>query len=197
MSLPYAVKDYLKKVYNIIIDSETPVSGGSINRAYRIDTNQGELFLKFNTDTPSDFFAVEAKGLELLKSAETNLRIPEVVAVENSCDKTPGFLLMEYIEPDRSGNSKEFGAQLARLHQTKETEFGLDYDNYIGSLPQRNRKHDEWESFLSEERIKPQLKMAIDSGKMDQKNLRMWDMLSSKLNRLLPKTEPSLVHGDL
>jgi fructosamine-3-kinase len=39
--------------------------------------------------------------------------------------------------------------------------------------------------------------MAINSGKMDQTALKAWSRITSKLDQLLPKTEPSLVHGDL
>jgi fructosamine-3-kinase len=197
MSLPQSVKDRLKENHNITLNAETPVSGGSINSACRINTNRGDLFLKWNPNAPTDFFEKEAEGLKLLRSAETALRIPETIAVENSGDGLPGFLVMEFIQSGRSGDSAEFGAELARLHQTKADEFGLNSDNYIGSLPQCNQRHSEWESFFSEERIKPQLKMAINSGKMDQTALKAWSRITSKLDQLLPKTEPSLVHGDL
>jgi len=197
MSLPPYVKDRLKENHNITVNAETSLSGGIINSAYRIKTNRGELFLKWNPDAPTDFFEKEAEGLKLLRSAETRLRIPDVIALETSGDGLPGFLVMEFIQSGISGDSAEFGAELARLHQTKADEFGLNSDNYIGSLPQCNQRHSEWEPFFSEERIKPQLKMAINSGKMDQTALKAWSRITSKLDQLLPKTEPSLVHGDL
>lgn len=197
MSLPASITKRLGERYDVVIHEDSSVSGGSINSAYRLSTNQGELFLKWNSDAPTDFFEKEAEGLKLLNTAETNLRIPEVVAVENPGNGTPGFLLMEHIEAGRRGDSTSFGADLAILHQTKETEFGLSSDNYIGSLPQSNHKHSEWELFFNEERIKPQLKMAVDSGKMDASYQQKWDRLSSKLSDFLPATKPSLVHGDL
>lgn len=197
MSLLSSISNRLKREFDLTIESEKSISGGSINAAYRISTNRGVLFLKCNADAPNDFFEKEAEGLNLLRSAECSLRIPDVIAAEASVDGAPGFLLMEFIEPGRTGDSVQFGAELARLHQTEESKFGLSSDNYIGSLPQRNKKHNDWNSFFDEERISPQLKMAIDSGKMDTKVLSLWDNLSSKLSRLLPKTNPSLVHGDL
>lgn len=197
MSLPQSLKNQLADSHQIFVNEITPVSGGSISSACRIKSNRGDLFLKWNNESPQDFFDKEAEGLKLLRSAGTNLRFPEVVAVEASGDDSPGFLLMEYIASGRSGDSEQFGAELARLHQTNNQEFGLDSDNYIGSLQQSNRTHPDWVTFFSEERIKPQLKMAVDSGKMDATVLKRWERLSFKLSDLLPDTKPSLVHGDL
>lgn len=197
MSLPSSISNRLKQKYDLIIESEKSISGGSINAAYRISTNRGDLFLKCNAKAQDDFFEKEAEGLNLLRSAECSLRIPEVIAVESPVNGYPGFLLMEYIKTGRTGNSSQFGVELAKLHQTEDSEFGLNIDNYIGSLSQSNKKHTDWNSFFDEERISPQLKMAIDSGKMDMNVLSHWERLSSKLNQLLPETKPSLVHGDL
>lgn len=197
MAIPTSVSARLKRKYNITIENESPLSGGSINDAFRITTNRGDLFLKWNGSVPHDFFKKEAEGLKLLQSANSKLRIPEVIAEESPDGELPGFLLMEYIKPGRTGDSVRFGAELAKLHQTKDTAFGLNTDNYIGSLPQRNTRHDNWNTFFDEERIMPQLKMAIDSGKMTHEVIKRWERLSSKLDNLLPKTQPSLVHGDL
>jgi fructosamine-3-kinase len=196
MSLPQSVKDRLKEAHNITVTGESSLSGGSINSAHHIKTNRGDLFLKWNPDAPIDFFEKEAEGLKLLRSAETRLRIPDVIALETSGDGLPGFLVMEFIQSGISGDSTEFGSEFARLHQTKADEFGLISDNYIGSLPQSNQRQSDWESFFSDERINPQLKMAVDSGKMDQTALKAWTRISSKLDELLPGTDPSLVHGD-
>lgn len=197
MPLPLILKKHLETSYHISVQNELSVSGGSISSASRVSTSRGELFLKWNDDVPGNFFEKEADGLKLLQAAGTNLRIPKVEAVGLPGDGTPGFLLMEYIESGRSGDSEQFGAELARLHQEKETEFGLNENNYIGSLPQCNQKHSDWVSFFSEERIKPQLRMAVDSGKMNASDLQKWARLSSGLSDLLPTTKPSLVHGDL
>ncbi|MEX2435961.1 MAG: fructosamine kinase family protein, partial [Balneolaceae bacterium] len=155
------------------------------------------LFLKWNGSAPDDFFEKEADGLKLLKSAGTGLRIPEVIAAEMPVSGRPGFLLMEYIDESHGGDSFAFGAELAALHQTRSEQFGLAHDNYIGSLPQTNRRHTEWTTFFSEERITPQLKMAIDSNKMNSGILKHWDRMASKLDDLFPPAKPSLIHGDL
>lgn len=195
--LPAKITSYLKNELNIDVRNTRSVSGGSINRAVKVSSGESELFLKWNGSAPDYFFDKEAEGLKLLKSAGTKLRIPEVIASENPASGRPGFLLMEYIDEGHGGDSFAFGAELAVLHQTHSGQFGLDSDNYIGSLPQSNRRHTEWTTFFKEERINPQLKMAIDSKKMDSGILNHWERLASKLDDLLPPAKPSLIHGDL
>lgn len=197
--IPESIRSILEAQHDLEVESEQTISGGSINRAHKLKTNQGTLFLKWNQSAPDDFFDVEAKGLQLLGSAGTNLRIPRVIASRSSDSTTLGFLLMEYIS-EGSGDSSDsftFGSELAKLHNTKGDHFGLTYDNYIGSLPQKNGEFDDWISFFVEKRIGPQLKMAIDSGKLSQSILSPWKRLSNKLDDLLPTAEPSLIHGDL
>lgn len=197
--IPESIRSVLEKQYDLEIEAQQTVSGGSINRAHKLQTNQGPLFLKWNQSAPIDFFEVEAKGLKLLGSADTELRIPKIIASHKPDSETPGFLLMEYIS-EGSGDSSDsftFGSELAKLHNTKGDHFGLSYENYIGSLPQKNGKYDDWTTFFVEKRINLQLKMAIDSGKLLQSILSPWKRLINKLDDLLPPTKPSLIHGDL
>lgn len=196
---PQSILSVLENKYDLEIEGEETVSGGSINQAHKLLTNRGNFFLKWNQSAPDNFFDVEAKGLKLLGSAESNLRIPKVIASQKPDSETPGFLLMEYIS-EGSGDSSDsytFGAELAKLHNTKGAHFGLSYKNYIGSLPQKNDEHDDWVSFFIDQRINPQLKMAIDSGKLSQSILKPWKRLMNQLDDLLPATKPSLIHGDL
>ena len=197
MNIPDSIADILKSKHNLIVKESHSVSGGSINSALKLSTNRGDFFLKLNARTPPDFFEKEAEGLNLLKSANSDLHIPEVIAVGNPDHDKPAFLLMEFIEEGRSGDSFAFGANLAKLHQNHSDQFGLENDNYIGSLPQRNTRHKDWASFFSDERVKPQLEMAINSGKLNSGLKSNWDRLSAKLNDLMPPTKPSLIHGDL
>ena len=195
--IPTKLSNHLAEALNLEIIKSQSVSGGSINRAAKITTNRGDMLLKWNTNAPDDFFEKEADGLKRLATARTALRIPDVISSGKPVNSRPGFLLMEFIEEGRSGNSFEFGQNLAKLHQTTAGQFGLESNNYIGSLPQSNRRHDEWITFFTEERINPQIQMAVDSGKLSRGILQNWDRLSGKLNEIFPPTKPSLLHGDL
>ncbi|TVQ01084.1 MAG: hypothetical protein EA359_14400 [Balneolaceae bacterium] len=197
MYLPGSIVTVLSDTYGITINEHRSVSGGSINQAYFISTNKGRFFLKYNPSAPDDFFDKEALGLATLKSAETSMRIPDVIAAGNPQEGIPAFLLLEYIEEGSSGNSLGFGAELAKLHQTRNEYFGLDEDNYIGSLPQYNGQYDDWISFFREKRIEPQMKMAFNSGRLSKNLDANWNRLATELENIIPPCKPSLLHGDL
>lgn len=195
--IPTTILSVLQDLYDISVDSIQSVSGGSINQAYKITSEKNDYFLKVNTSASPDFFTREAEGLAELRNAETSLIVPEVIAAKDPSEDFPGFLLMDFIPASTSGNSFSFGAELAKLHQNKRSHFGFHTDNYIGSLPQKNRDRDDWLTFFYDCRIEPQLKMAIDSGKLSPGILAGWKRLQATLPDIIPECSPSLLHGDL
>ncbi len=154
--LPESIRSFLYQENGLQIENEYSVSGGSINQAVKLETSNGVYFLKWNVSAPVGFFEKESKGLQLLNLAATEIRIPDVIITYAGNKELPAFILMEYIEEGASGNSHLFGTELARLHQNHSDQFGLDEDNYIGKLPQSNRRHNDWVSFFVNERIQPQ-----------------------------------------
>lgn len=192
-----ALKNRLSENFGIEILNATTESGGDINRAYRISSTDGDTFLKYNTTAPDDFFEKEAHGLQKLSEPATGLRIPKVIAAGKPDQKTPGFLLMEYIQTGSSGDSLLFGQELARMHSTKSDFYGLETDNYIGSLHQKNDPDEDWVSFFVDKRIEPQLELAIQSGKFSSAILKNWNRMVSELPSIFPASKPSLLHGDL
>jgi len=174
-----------------------PVMGGDINEAYRVDTDQGVFFLKCNTRPEShDMFLAEKRGLELLRS-KGQLRVPDPIEVFEMSGVA--CLLLEWIDTGR-GNSQSwqsFATQLSELHQSKGGQFGLDHDNYIGRLPQKNEPKEDWLDFYHACRIMPQLKMAVDESKLDAgmavRAERMFTLISGEI----PEESPTLLHGDL
>ncbi|PCI97125.1 MAG: hypothetical protein COB15_08560 [Flavobacteriales bacterium] len=173
------------------------VSGGSINDAYCLTTNQGMYFIKTNQANRYPFmFDKEATGLDLLRNTDA-IRIPKVV-LSNKFEDT-SFLILELIEnstplPDFWSL---FGKQLAQLHQNTNTSFGLEESNYIGSLPQQNNLHNNWIDFFIHERLKPQIKLARDNGKIDLSTITKFERLYTKLDEIFPEEPPALLHGDL
>lgn len=179
------------------IEGVRTVGGGSINEAYRLDTGERSYFLKVNrADRYPGMFEAEAKGLELLKKPE-EVGVPEPLSTGKEGDEA--FILMEHIESGRADDAfwERFGKELARLHKNSAGSFGLDHDNYIGSLPQWNESRPDWPVFFTEMRLEPQLKMARDAGKMGTSDSRLFDKLYGKLGDYFPEEPPALVHGDL
>jgi protein-ribulosamine 3-kinase len=173
------------------------LSGGCINDAARVETTAGVYFLKWNhAGRYPGMFASEARGLELLAAAGA-VKVPGVTGQGEAGDHT--FLALEYIEQGRSAGGfwQDFGQGLARLHQNTDTRFGLDHDNYIGSLPQSNRHHDSWLDFFTEERLEAQGRLARDSGRAGSDLSRALERMYPRLQHFFPEEPPALLHGDL
>lgn len=173
------------------------ISGGSINMAVKVSTKAGNFFVKWNdAHKYPDMFKKETRGLKLLESTGA-LKIPKVIGKDEVGEHA--FLILEFLD---QGNIhadfwNRFGSSLAKIHQNTHTLFGLDHDNYIGSLYQSNKQHENWISFFSEERIQPQLKLAYDSNLLDNTILKAAERLFKILNGIIPIGSPALLHGDL
>lgn len=174
-----------------------PVGGGSINTALLLQTDKGRFFLKQNKARRyPGMFEAEARGLRLLSGAGTFV-VPQVIAAGAAGDEA--FLLMTFLGrglPAENG-WREAGRRLAQLHRLTHESFGLDHDNYIGSLPQSNRAHPDWPSFFAEERILAQVKMAYDDRRLTAAVVKQAEKLCQRLDEIFPAEKPALLHGDL
>jgi len=173
------------------------LAGGDINDAFALTLADGRrAFVKTNADAPAGLFAAEARGLAWLAEARA-VRVPSVLAVG---DGRPAFLALELVEP--AAKRRDFdvvlGRSLASLHRAAPGVFGLDHDNFIGSLPQSNRTHPSWVEFFRAERLEPQLQRAHDAGRLTQALRGRFDRLFARLAELLgPEEPPARLHGDL
>lgn len=175
----------------------SPIGGGCINHGGRFTTRNQEFFLKWNSSTQfPGMFNAEAKGLSTLKATNT-LRIPEIVATGNTISYQ--YLLLEFIErrPQKHDFWHTFGKQLAMLHRHSHKDYGLDHDNYIGSLAQSNSANKNWVNFFINNRIETQLRIAFENKSIDQAIKKKFEKLYQQLPSLLPVEQPALLHGDL
>ncbi|HKJ45848.1 MAG TPA: fructosamine kinase family protein [Balneolales bacterium] len=195
-----ALREHIESSQGKRIQRTHPVSGGDINQASFVEMNDGTTcFLKYNAREGRDMFEKEVKGLQLLRDANAGFLIPDVLDYGFVEGPNVGYLLLEYITTGTPTDDfhKQFGRQLADLHSISNDHFGLDHNNYIGRLPQSNHFHADWVSFFIEERLEPQLKMAIDDGKLTLSVHNKFKSLYHKLDDLLPREPPALLHGDL
>jgi fructosamine-3-kinase len=184
----------------ISIESNHQSSGGSINQTQILSLSNGErVFLKSNTCAPEMFFDCEAKGLKLLESANSGLKIPKVLALDRSAN--PQFIILEHLEEAAAGPEyiQKFGQLLATLHKNTQDKFGLDHNNYIGSTVQINTPEKNGVYFFTEHRIRFQQVMARNAGRLPKKLDLQLDELCDKLNSILnlDSESPALLHGDL
>ena len=173
------------------------VHGGDINSAYCLFTSTRKYFLKVNDKNKYPLmFEREANGLDKHRQLCT-LKIPQVIK-HGSCNDHQ-YLILEWLE---KGSSKKdmwenFGSGLAMMHKQPQEYFGLNQDNYIGSLDQKNDSHNEWHSFYTECRIKPLVKKLFDAGDFSATDIRNADLFCNDLKTILPVEPPSFLHGDL
>ncbi|MEX0686223.1 MAG: fructosamine kinase family protein [Balneolales bacterium] len=194
------LRDHLQVALNSTIETIEPVSGGSINEAARISLKSGEArFVKWNASPTGNMFKTEAKGLETLMMADSDLVFPEIISQGEVPDTDIQFLIMDYFSPHETNGSffEKFGRELARLHRNGNEVYGLGYDNFIGRLPQDNTPSKDWIDFFIERRIRPQFEIAVDGDQLPYTLNQNFERLLEMLPDLLPEEKPSLLHGDL
>jgi len=177
--------------------SEKPLSGGSINEAWKLHTTSGSFFLKLNSAAHfPGMFVTEARGLNLLRNTHC-IGIPKVLLTSETGESA--FILQEFVSGAKpvKGFYTYFGKQLSALHSNSADKFGLDHDNYIGSLNQSNAFNTTWIDFLIKDRLQPLMIMAIENGLLTMADSRHFESLYTRLPEILPVEPPALLHGDL
>jgi fructosamine-3-kinase len=195
-----ALEETLRYVLGSALRATRRVSGGDINDAFELELMSGvRVFLKTNAVAPPSMFPAEAAGLDWLRAARA-LRIPEVLAVSNGRADEPCFLVLELLKPGAPPRDfdERLGRGLADLHRFGAPRFGWERDNFIGTLPQRNRAHDTWQDFFWYERLEPQLARAVAAGLVTSRLRSAFERLASRLPQLVGAEEqPARLHGDL
>ncbi len=182
---------------NLAINNITNQGGGCINKAVTVETGEGRFFIKYNTDVAGDMFEKEFRGLLLLKESGL-IRVPEPLKFGNIGNTH--YLTLEAITGGYAGKTfwTDFGSGLAKMHRDcSSDQFGLDYDNYIGRLPQQNRKSNRWLDFFTRCRLDYQVRLAVKNRHIDSSLADKFRVFYTKLPSLLPEGKPSLLHGDL
>ncbi len=181
------------KQHHIEVLSSKPLSGGDINQVFKVDSSNGAYAIKLNAAHKfPKMFEVEAKSLDMLSNTESFV-IPKVIGYGNYKDKT--YLLLEYITSDNIYNfSETFATALAKLHRNRTDYFGLEFNNYIGRLPQHNlpRENNSLDFYINL-RLEPQFKRAQEKGF----DFKKTDQFYKRLEELIPEENASLIHGDL
>ena len=183
---------HFNNILDDIVTEVYPVSGGCINDCYKLETQKSNYFVKLN-DT-INLFEEENKGLDLLRASKTFF-IPKVYKF--GVFESSNFLLMEWIEEkNKSDNFWNFFAKnLSELHSLTNDKFGLDHDNYIGSLKQSNTYYYDGVEFFINTRLVPQLEKLNSLN--NSSFFKKFDVLFNLLNEIIPVYQPSLLHGDL
>lgn len=174
----------------------SPLGGGCINRAWRIEGHNGaRYFVKLNDARRLPMFGAESVGLAAIAATHT-VRVPQPVAC-GACGEH-AFLALEFLDLSGSGNERLLGGQLAALHRCTSAQFGFSQDNTIGETPQKNDWLSCWVTFWRERRLGFQLELAARNGyggKLQEMGRRLAERLPEFFDGYSPL--PSLLHGDL
>jgi len=175
----------------------SPIMGGSINEAMRLDGNLGTYFVKLNKPALVDMFESEAEGLAEINATGEVLTPAPVCWGEGDGQS---WVVLEFIESgyQHSWSSARLGEQLAALHRHSAQHFGWRRGNYIGKTPQPNNESGQWVDFYAEQRLGFQLALAGERG-APASLLSAGEQLLADLPAFFSDYQPapSLLHGDL
>ena len=210
---PATLSPWLAERLGVELVGISPVSGGCIHSAWRLDLADGRrLFAKTNTSSSLPLLEAEAEGLRALAAAAGDDGPQVPVPLAHGLAGGSAVLVLSWLDLERVRSAAKMlhwfhlGASLAQLHRRSllhhcvpsdrpGSSFGWLRDNVIGSFPQRNGWDDEWGRFFVERRLAPQLEHLARSGTP----LRQAQSLLERAGGWLAdhQPEPCLVHGDL
>ena len=171
------------------------MSGGCINQSYLLADDQRSFFVKLNDAKRLAMFEAEAAGLQQILASNT-VRAPSPLCHGIADDQA--FLVMEYFDLHAHGDAATLGQQLAQMHRPQQAYFGGPRDNTLGSTPQSNTQTATWITFLREQRIGYQLRLAAKNGYGGQLQTQGEKLLTG-LDQFFTDYQPqaALLHGDL
>ena len=172
-----------------------PVSGGDINRAYRLNDGQHQFFVKTNSPERLMMFEAEMIGLNEIQSSNS-IRAPRAFGCGMVGQQA--FIVMEYIELSGRPDPVLLAQQLATMHRYTRDQFGFAVDNTIGSTPQVNSFSRDWAGFWQQQRLGYQLSLARTNGfgnELFDTGMRLNEQVSHFFSDYTPLA--SLLHGDL
>ena len=155
------------------------------------------VFVKLSTAANGqEQFETELAGLRLLSELSGAL-IPTPLG--NFPVDGGVVMILEGVEAiDRTPEQwRQIGRTLARIHQNKGKQFGLDTHNYFGPFYQDNRPLPDWPTFYAERRLWPRLIGAINAGHLPTDAIRQVENLILRIPKLCDASViPTLLHGD-
>ncbi len=135
------------------------------------------VFVKLSTALNGlEQFEIELAGLRLLATLAGSL-IPTPIG--NVVVEAGVIMILEGVTAiERAPKQwRDIGRSLARIHQIKGKQFGLDTHSYFGPLYQDNRPMNDWSSFYAERRLFPRFMGAINAGNMPTDSIRQVEKL--------------------
>jgi fructosamine-3-kinase len=155
-------------------------------------------------------FSAELRGLDLIRRrASVRTPVPVGTGLADAGDPSDvgaAVLLLSEALAERPAERRSpedyraIGRALAAMHDVHDERFGLvEFDGYFGPLPQDNRpvQSNTWPDSYAERRVRPLLRLSVNSGHLPADLAIGVDRLIARLPALAgPEPRPSLLHGD-
>lgn len=178
------------------IKNVTSVSGGDVNKAYRIETDNRLYFLLVQPGRSEEFYAAEISGLRDFEKA--GITAPHV----EDYGKISGdaYLLLDFLE-EGSGSQKDLGELVAKLHQThqKDSQFGYHLPYEGSDITFQNGWFNSWSDlFINQRMTKLHKEISKKNLWNEQENeifISVLEIIKEELTN--HDSKPSLLHGDL
>lgn len=190
-------KDWQSQLPIDNIQEMKPVSGGDVNEAYKIETTNGPYFLLVQHDRSEEFYAAEIAGLEAFEAADVTAPVVKAHGQING----GAYLLLSYLEEGHSGNQRELGKLVAKLHSHHEPhgKFGFHLPYHGSDITFENGWKDTWINIFVEQRLDQLRDEIVNRGLWSREELSLFEKVREKIIKTLENhnSKPSLLHGDL
>lgn len=179
------------------IKSISPVSGGDVNEAFRVETDDDIYFLLIQRQKSASFYAAEIAGLNLFEKA--NITAPKVI--DSGVIEDDAYLLLTYLDEGVSGSQKALGELVAHMHRQHQPnqQFGFDLPYEGGDISFDNQWTKSWIVLFVEKRLDKLKERLSQLGLWTEDDLAKYETTRKVIVNELENhdSEPSLLHGDL
>lgn len=181
----------IKKINKVI-----SVSGGDVNKAFRIETDDKSYFLLVQPHASSHFYDGEIAGLKAF--ASVNIPAPRVIA--NGQILGDAYLILNFLTSGY-GSQTDLGYLVAKLHKnySKNKKFGF-VTNYQGNeMTFDNTWTSSWIELFVEKRLDHLKDSAIKKSLWHENDIIKYQKVRKIIVDTLRQhsSKPSLLHGDL
>lgn len=179
------------------ISDISPVSGGDVNEAFKVTTEDGAYFLLVQRNRDKSFYAAEIAGLDAFEQA--GVTAPRVI--DSGEINGDAFLILSYLDEGTTGSQRELGQLVAKLHsqQQHDGQFGFDLPHEGGDISFDNSWSDSWIEIFVERRMDHLRDELMRKGLWNDEDNKVYEQVRTVMINELNEhhSKPSLLHGDL
>ncbi|PNZ70079.1 fructosamine kinase family protein [Staphylococcus croceilyticus] len=179
------------------IQDIAPVSGGDVNEAFKVTTQDDTYFLLVQRNRDKSFYAAEIAGLNAFEEADVTA--PRVIA--NGEINGDAYLILSYLDEGTSGSQRELGQLVAKMHsqQQSDGQFGFDLPHEGGDISFDNSWSDSWIEIFVERRMDHLRDELMRKGLWNEEDNKVYEQVRTVMINELEahRSKPSLLHGDL